>query len=666
MADLFDSLSPSVLVAVTLLAKVTLVLLAGGAIAGLLRRVSAGFRHLVWSAAIVASVALPLVALVAPWRLNVGLLPAAARPLSPEQLRAQVPFGNPAPSTGQVQGPSPRPASGAATTPAAPVSIVEAASPIPGWSLREQLLAIWLIGVALVAARLALGSFLVSRVVRSAIPLDTPEWRGPLVDVADRLALPRLPGLFLSNRLPMPFACGLFRTAIVLPAEAQQWTKRRRQAVLCHELAHLRRRDLAINVLAQCALAIYWFHPLMWVAVRRLRIESERACDDLVLGTGTRASEYADHLLEIVRAVPRAAVPVAVLPFAERGEFEGRVLAILERGARRDPASRRGAVTVLTLALLLVAPLAVAAPVRRASPVIESWPAELLVPNLAGAAGKPASAARPPGTEAEPIRRPAGVVTDSAIPAIHTGTRQRLQSEAADTGDAGLVVRSLIEALADTVASVRENAAYSLGRLRAESAGPSLGRLVERDPSAKVREMAAWASGCLRNADAAASLGAAVQRDTSAEVRATAVWALAQLDSPAALPALTVALRDRSAEIRGRAAWAIGSIRPEKAPGLLIEAARDTASGVRVRAAWALGQIRDPSAVPALGTLVQDPSSEVREAALWALGNLDGPAAEAALVRALQASDPAMRAQAARALGGAHGRPWPWPWPMPR
>jgi hypothetical protein len=79
------------------------------------------------------------------------------------------------------------------------------------------------------------------------------------------------------------------------------------------------------------------------------------------------------------------------------------------------------------------------------------------------------------------------------------------------------------------VASVRENAAYSLGRLRAKPAAPSLGRLVEKDPSAEVREMAAWAVGNLRSAEAAAGLSSAVERDTSSEVRATAVWALAQL-----------------------------------------------------------------------------------------------------------------------------------------
>lgn len=661
MAEILESLSPSALTALTLLAKVTLILLAAGAIAALLRQISAGFRHLVWSAAIVASIALPVVALVTPWRVDVGVFPAAPRVVRP----AHPSVGQSAPSTHLQTQPS-EPGSDIRAPLSKPVSTAAPAPSGAGWSLRDRLLAIWLIGVALVAARLALGSFLISRVVRTATPLDAPEWRRPLVDVADRLALPRLPGLYLSNRLPMPFACGLFRTAIVLPAEASEWTERRRQAVLCHELAHLRRRDLAINVLAQFALAVYWFHPLMWVAVRRLRIESERACDDLVLGTGTRASEYADHLLEIVRAVPRSAVPVAVLPFADRGEFEGRVLAILERGARRDPASRRGAVTILSLGLLLVAPLAAVAPVRRVDPAVEAWPARLIVPNLIRSPAPSAS----PSVKLEPrsrlVETPAEAVADSPVVAVRTVAEQQPQSEPVDTGEGRLVVRSLIEALADPVASVRENAAYSLGRLRAQPSGPSLGRLVEKDPSATVREMAAWAVGNLRSADAAAGLSSAVERDTSSEVRATAVWALAQLDSPAGLPALTSALRDKSTEIRGRAAWAIGSIRPKTAPAELIEATGDTAASVRQRAAWALGQIRDSRAVPALTKLVADPSSDVRAAGLWALGNMEGDAAQAALIQAMQSSDPGLRADAARALGGAHHRPWPWPWPMPR
>jgi hypothetical protein len=147
-----------------------------------------------------------------------------------------------------------------------------------------------------------------------------------------------------------------------------------------------------------------------------------------VLGTGTRASEYADHLLEIVRAVPRSAVPVAVLPFAERGEFEGRVLAILERGARRDPASRRGAVTILSLGLLLVAPLAAVAPVRRVDPAVEAWPARLIVPDLVRSPAPSAS----PSVKLEPrprlVEASAEAVADSTVVAGRTQEQQPSRS----------------------------------------------------------------------------------------------------------------------------------------------------------------------------------------------------------------------------------------------
>ncbi len=664
MTELLNSLSPNALLAVSLLTKITLILVLAGLLSAALRNVSAGFRHLVWSAAIVGIIALPLMTLVAPWKWNVGVLPAetqAVQPLAPSDRAAAV-------DPGAVTAAPVNSASQSVVNPA-PSIITQPES--AGWSLREKLLAIWIAGMALVAARLALGSFIISRMVKTATPLQAAEWQRPLVDVADRLELPQLPGLFLSNRLPMPFACGIFRTAIVLPAEASDWTATRRQAVLCHELAHLRRRDLVINTLAQFALAIYWFHPLMWLAVRRLRIESERACDDLVLGTGTRASEYADHLLEILRGVPRSAVPVAVLPFADRGEFEGRVLAILERGARREPASRRGAVTVLSLGLLLVAPLAVMAPVHRAAPASEQWSSQLISSSTRQAEPSvtPSRPVPQPDPVAKPVAKPAPAVTDKSTETrtsttVRTETRTATEPSEADTGR--VVIQSLIAALNDEVASVRENAAYSLGRLRATSAAPALARMVERDPSSSAREMSAWALGNMRSSEGNATLATVVQRDTSASVRATAVWALAQSDAQSALPALLMALRDKSTEIRGRAAWAIGSIRPESAPAQLIEATSDSSATVRQRATWALGQIRDASAVPALTRLVQDPSSDVREVALWAMGNMEGDAADAALVKVLQTTDPAMRAQAARALGGAHGRPWPWPWPMPR
>lgn len=651
------------------LLKATLVLVLALLLAVIWRGKSAGQRHLVWSAAVAATLLVPLFATRPAFRWDLAVLPAPA-PLATTTGQAGPAAVAPAPEVVVLHGGSD------AAVPPSPVATRSV--PASWWarsSWAERLFALWLAGGALVLLRLLVGALLVARTVRRAEPLDTPEWQHPLMDVADRLGLAELPRLRLSRRLPMPFACGLFRPAIVLPGEAETWSAERRHAVLCHELAHLSRRDLAMNLLSQCALAVYWFHPLMWIAIRRLRVESERACDDLVLNTGTRASEYADHLLQILRAVSRAPMPAAVLPFAQRGEFEGRVLAILEPHARREPAGRRGAATIFALGLLLVLPLATLRLVPRATPATpEQWASGLLAPG-ADTSQVMRTQERTSTVERKAVKEvvsPAPASTDRPEPRPDPRPDPRVSAAvpmapSATGSDSALVIRSLINALTDSAASVRQNAVYSLGRLGATVAATPLQGVLVRDPNAEVREMSAWALGNMRAPGSIQAVAAAIARDTSARVRATAVWAAGQLSTPELLPVLEVALRDGQKEVRLRAAWAIGTIRPEHAPAALLAAAADSQAAVRHKVAWALGQIRDPGSLPALLRLVQDSASEVRELAFWALGNQEpGPAVETALLKALEAPDPGIRAQAARALSGARGTPWPWPWPMPR
>jgi HEAT repeat protein/beta-lactamase regulating signal transducer with metallopeptidase domain len=679
--------------AASLLLKGTALLVLVFLVAAVLRRASAGVRHLVWSGGIVALLALPLVSLALPWRLpliaTAGVrIPGVGRDVSPA-VRVAAGAGAPAAfgAGRQADSPSLRQAAGA---PAG-----EASRQAPSWHLSPVLLAellagLWVAGALVLLGRLGFGMALIRRIVRRATPLDGPDWRRPLLEGADRLGLARLPRLVMSDRLPMPFACGVARPTIVLPASAAAWTDRRRRAVLCHELAHLRRLDLAVNALGQLACAVYWLHPLVWLAVRKLRMESERACDDLVLGVGTRPSEYADHLLQIVCSAARRRTPAVALPMAERREFEGRMLAILERDARREPPARRHALALAGLAAALLLPLAALGPALRAP-----------VSGEGGIAQQPADRATPPTPAAQQqsamsvttsmhtaVRRDTHVATTTPVrqqgPARGGAARGKgvqhavatavqevardavrdLQAQRGATADPK-VIAALLSALDDSVATVREDAAYALGQLEAKQAATPLGARLGREPDAKVRTMIAWALGQIESRDATAPLARMVQGDPSPEARAMAIWALGQLEDPAAIPALAAALRDSSAEVRGRATWAIGSIEPKTAPPELLTALTDAAPTVRMRAAWALGQIADPVAVPGLTAAMKDSSADVRKAAFWALGQMDGDVAQPALLAALKSPDPDVRAAAARALGGGHMDPWPWPWPMP-
>ena len=151
--------------------------------------------------------------------------------------------------------------------------------------------------------------------------------------------------------------CGFTRPAILLPCAALHWGPARMRVVLLHELAHIRRRDCLVHCLAQAALALHWCNPLMWMALARLRAERERACDDLVLVTGTRGSDYAEHLLDIARQFRRQGIGVAAVAMARPSELEGRLLAILDPVRSRRPADRARLGWAIAAAALIVLPV---------------------------------------------------------------------------------------------------------------------------------------------------------------------------------------------------------------------------------------------------------------------------------------------------------------------
>ena len=333
-----------------LVVKGTVLLLLGWFGALLMRRAPAGARHGLWLTAIIGVVLVPLIASVATVRLAVLPAPhASAVPAS----ALNVPMNVGATTSGVVS---------ETTFQTASVSGPAARS---GTSVRTFALGLWLCVSAAVVAWLIVGAAKVRRVLRQARILDTADWTRSLQEASDKLKIAKRPRLLMSDEVETAFACGVFRPTIVLPRSADEWSDDRRRAVLLHEAAHIRRGDLVGHIIASLGCALYWFHPLMWVAAHHLRAESELACDDMVLDAGVRPSDYAQHLLDLVTGLSgHANTPAIALPMVRSRAFEGRMEAIFERANRwKLGHSERG--LVIGLFALLTASIAAVAPVRR-------------------------------------------------------------------------------------------------------------------------------------------------------------------------------------------------------------------------------------------------------------------------------------------------------------
>src|SRR6266851_4687202 len=195
-------------------------------------------------------------------------------------------------------------------------------------------LALPILTVSLLAlAQMLLACVAIWRVRRAAKPFGDRELSTAL---SQALGIRNPVDVLESGTGSMPMTFGILRSAVFMPSDAGTWSEERRRIVLLHELAHVRRGDVATHLLARAALAVYWWNPLAWKAWREFLKERERATDDLVLNAGARASEYANHLLDVARTMHSTpGVACAAVAMARRSQLEGRLMAILDAGVNR-------------------------------------------------------------------------------------------------------------------------------------------------------------------------------------------------------------------------------------------------------------------------------------------------------------------------------------------
>jgi beta-lactamase regulating signal transducer with metallopeptidase domain len=502
---------------IAVLAIKPLVLFAAAtAIAGLLRRQAAAVRHAVWTGALLASLLLaPLSLLLPPLRIPIIPEPLSRAPSGWMSIRAASPT------------PAPRsrvPAGGRALI-SASYSDSEDGNP----AIVVLALA-WLAGILLLTGRRLRAEARARRLPAGATTITHADTLRILAREVAALGIRNSPEVLACQDLAVPAVIGLFRPKVLLPPDAATWSAPDLTAVLAHELGHIKRRDCLINLLADCAVILLWWNPALHLIRRRIRSESERACDDLALLRGAEPQGYARLLLAAARAAQRLPLPATVAAMARPRELESRLLAVLDdRLSRR---SSRPGMTGVLVGVILLATLPLAAFSLQAPP----GSAEPRLP--------------------EPDRRGDWV----AAP----------ESERLPVPDGRTVPPAALEALAGPDSALTARLIAALDH-------------VPKGPSDLIRERAAWALGQARNGLLVEPL-LALLADPDWRVQSYAAWALATARDPRAVPALLPLLEHPVWRLRAMAAYALREAADPRGIRLMTAALSDPAWQVRLEA----------------------------------------------------------------------------------
>jgi len=342
----------------------SIILLIAGIAATMLRSRPAALRHSIWSLAIASQLALPIVALLMPQRgIDFGpvgaaftraattVTTAARAPIAAVPVNQSAPKGVAAPPSVGQQIPS------AVNSGAQPANISA------GIALLTLL---WGVGALLMLVRFGIGTVLVARETRRANRPVSREWVLLAGQIQDEMNLHRDAALLWGTRREVPYTWGILSPVVCLPSDADKWSIDRLRIVMIHELAHVERFDTFGEFIAQIALVIFWFNPLLWLAVRRMRTEREHACDDRVLMRGVKPSTYVEELVMMMKSIGSGSIApgFGAIAMAQRTQFEARMFAVLDERADRHAVGRK---SIFGAALGMIALLLVVASVRPAS-----------------------------------------------------------------------------------------------------------------------------------------------------------------------------------------------------------------------------------------------------------------------------------------------------------
>ena len=321
----------------------------------LIRPLSAASRSFVWAATLGGALIIPLSFSILPpvWSLESIAVNNSAAPGPAPDLPASVVREIPV-TRSHEQSQSPSNAVGPAGWSDFSDRSVEHLLPI---AIRFAVV-VWFAGVVVALGRFLAGSLWVRARANRTSHAVAADWGQAIREAAWQLDIGGGIDVLQDDRTVSPTVWGFFKPTVFLP-RSSGWTDDRKRAVLLHEFAHIKRSDLQMLWVTQCAAAVYWFHPVVLHVASEYRMACEQACDDVVVNAGISPSDYASYLLDISRLLPAPIPRRGVVHLLGAHPLERRVASLLDPEASRRLTSASfkalAAIVVLALLALLVA-----------------------------------------------------------------------------------------------------------------------------------------------------------------------------------------------------------------------------------------------------------------------------------------------------------------------
>ena len=608
-----------------------------------LRNAAARYHHALWVAALVLSLALPL------W----GLLDAAKA--TPQRIIEQSSDARPA------RGSLPAASS---TTPYTETATAEESRPSVGQLLqrrRQPLVAAFSLSLAL-AFGYALfflyrlfrlwRSWLRARGLRQSAYARSIPGRINMIAAQCRAALElKDVPLVCSAKASAPVTIGASRPLIILPETFyENHSDETLTSVLGHEMAHVARRDYALNLVYEFIRLPISFHPLAKFIKDRIDGSRELACDELVTERLLDSKTYARALVRVAGALVQPDERALTLGIFDANILEERVMKLTRKTNRTNPRAGRllalAAFSFLGFSCLSISTFSFE--LQTGERFGKTWMSSFAARETAGEQGegiflRAATSSQEAGSAAQAR---AGITQE-----LSSGNAQERARGACEAGRRRAIeaIPTLVSMLGDDTPitplkcwdngrwspaletfkqpSPGEEAAIALASMGTPAVEPLTNAL--NDSNGSVRRNAAWAIGELTNmreterAKAVAPL-ISLLGDADEWVRMAAVRALGEIKDRRATSGLIGALIDSSWKVRELAAWSLGEMKEKRAVeslgGLLLE---DVQAEVRETAAWALGEIKSAQATPFLNRALNDAETRVRDKARWALSEIE-------------------------------------------